>query len=44
MESKYVDKVFNSLLDLFVNYLEIKIIIIYQEEIMYKNELFYVYF
>lgn len=44
MESKYADKVFNSLLDLFVNHLQIKIITIHKEEITYKNELFYVYF
>lgn len=44
MESKYADKVFNSLLDLFVNHLQIKIITIHQEEIKYKNESFYVYF
>lgn len=42
MESKYADKVFNGLLDLFVNHLQIRIITIYQEEITYKNESFYV--
>lgn len=40
MESKYADKVFDSLLDLFVNHLQIKIITIHQEEITYKNESF----
>lgn len=42
MESKYADKVFNSLLDLFVNHLQIKIITIHQEDITYKNESVYV--
>lgn len=42
MESKYADKVFNGLLDLFDNHLQIKIITIHQEEITYKNESFYV--
>lgn len=37
----YADKVFNGLLDLFDNHLQIKIITIHQEEITYKNESFY---
>lgn len=40
-KAKYADKVFNSLLDLFVNHPQIRIITIHQEEITYKNESFY---